>query len=90
MFLWVSLRHSSIVENHRSIRVLFIVRLNATSWACLQATRLKIIFHWKAQSVICFKSSFSSPADTLISRIIENKDVSSANNLILDDKLSEK
>ena len=35
-------------------------------------------------------SELSSHADTLISWITENKDMSSANNLTLDDKLSDK
>ena len=60
------------------------------SWDCLLASRLKIVFHWKAHSLIFFKSSLSSPADTLISWITENNDVSSATNLKLDDKLSDK
>ena len=57
MFLWVSLRHNSIVENQRRISVFFIFRLNITSWACLVASGLKIIFHWKAHSLIFFNSS---------------------------------
>ena len=66
---------------------MFFFRLNITSWACLLVCGLKIIFHWKA---LFFKSSLSSPADTLISWIAENKDASSANNLTLDDRLSNK
>ena len=63
---------------------------NITSWACLLASGLKTIFHWKAQSLIFFKSSLSYGADTIISWIAENKDVSSANTLTLEDKLSDK
>ena len=37
-----------------------------------------------------FKFSLSSPADTLIPWITENKDVPSVNNLTLDDRLLDK
>ena len=37
-----------------------------------------------------FKSSFRSPADTLISQTAENKDESLRNNLTIDDNMSDK
>ena len=56
-------------------------------------TSIRIKNHFPLKSPIAdffFKPSLSSPADTLISWIAENKDVSSANNLTLDDRLSSK
>ena len=68
----------------------FIFRLNITSWACLLAFGLKIIFHWKAHSLILFKFSLSSRTDRLILWITENKDIPLANNLTLDGRLLDK
>ena len=58
------------------------------SWACLQQSGLKVIFHWKAQSLIFLRSLFDSIADVFISCTTENRDVLSANSLALDDKPS--
>ena len=77
----------------------FIFRLHITSWARFSIW-IKIIFQWKGQSLIFFFqvfcqfshrwffSSLHSRADAVISRITENKNVSSINSLILDEKLS--
>ena len=64
--------------------------LNMISWACLLRSGLKVIFHWKAQSLIFFRSLFNSIADVFISCTTENREVSSANSLALDDKQSGK
>ena len=47
---------------------------------------MKFIFHWKAQLLILAKSLFSSFADVFLSYVMENKDVSSANSLALEER----
>ena len=59
-----------------------------TSWACLLGSRLKTIFHCSAHSRSFLKSLFSTFAVSKGSKISENKEVSSANNLTLLFKLS--
>ena len=51
---------------------------------------IKNHFPLKSPFTDFFKSSLNSPADMLVSWITKNKDVSSENNLTLDDKLSDK
>ena len=51
---------------------------------------LKLIFHWKAQLLILFKSSFKFYADKFLSNITEKRDVLSANSLGFETKSSEK
>ena len=70
--------------------LLFIFRINITSWVCLLRSGLKLIFHWKAKLLICLRSSFSFSAGRFTSWVTENKDVSSANSLTLDGKLLDK
>ena len=48
---------------------------------------LKLIFHWKAQLFILFKSWFNLFADKCLSFITENSDASSANSLEFEIKL---
>ena len=57
------------------------LREKITSWACLLEPELKLIFHWKAQLFILFKSWFSSFVDKCLSFITEKSDVSSVNSL---------
>ena len=64
--------------------------LNMISWACLLRSGLKVVFHWKAQSLIFFWPMSNSIADVSISCTTENREVSSANSLALDDKTSGK
>ena len=64
--------------------------LKMTSWACLLGSGLKLIFRWKAQSLIFFKSLFSSFAEVVMSCVTENRDVSSANNFALEDRSPDK
>ena len=51
---------------------------------------IKNHFLLKAQLLSFFQVSFNFPADSLVSWIIENKNVSSGKSLTLDDKLSNK
>ena len=55
--------------------------LNIISCACLPGPWLKLIFHWKFQLLINFRSLLISLAEVLTSWTTENKEVSSANKL---------
>ena len=91
MFLRVSLRDTILLLKTSSGWILlFILRLNTASSACLLTSTLKQIFHWKALLLIILTSSFSSLVDTFASWTTENKDVTSANTLTLDDNLLDK
>ena len=61
-----------------------------TSCACLLRSGLKLIFHWNAHLFIFFISSFKFFADKVISWTTEKKEVSSANSLGFEIKLSER
>ena len=61
-----------------------------TSSACLLGSGLKLIFHWNAHLFIFFRSSFKFFADKVISWTTENREVSSANSLGFEIKLSER
>ena len=65
--------------------------LDIIPWDWLLWSELKVIFHWKAKSLIFFRSLlFNSITDSLISWTTKNKKVSSANSLAFDDKSSHK
>ena len=64
--------------------------LTIISWACLLRSGLKVVFHWKAKSLIFFRSPFNSIADVFISCTTENREVSSEDSLVFDDKPSSK
>ena len=49
-----------------------------------------LIFHWKAQLLILFNSLFNSRAEVFLSCVTENRNVYSANNFAVEDKLSDK
>ena len=51
---------------------------------------LKLIFYSKTQSLIFFRSLFSSFAEVVMSCVTENKDVSSASNFPLEDRSPDK
>ena len=51
---------------------------------------MKVIFHWKVQSLIFFKSFFNSTADAFTSCTIKNREVSLASHLAFDNKPSDK
>ena len=61
-----------------------------TSWACLLAPGLKLIFHWKVQLFILLKSSFKFFAVKSLLCITEKSDVPSASSLGFEIKLSDK
>ena len=46
-----------------------------TSWACLVASGLKVIFHWNAQLLILFKSSLSYFPEALILCVPQRKEM---------------
>ena len=60
--------------------------LKMISWDYLLGSGLKLIFHWKTESLIFVKSLFSSFAEVVMSCVTENRDVSSANNFALEDR----
>ena len=60
-----------------------------TSSACLLGSGLILIFHWNAHLFIFFRSSSKFFADKVISCITENREVSWANSLGFEIKLSE-
>ena len=62
---------------------LFDLQLKMTTWACLLGSGLKLIFHWKAQLLTFFKSSFNPLAEVFISWTTENNDASSAKSIAL-------
>ena len=61
-----------------------------TCWACLLGLELKLIFRWTAQSLIFCKSLFSSFAEVVMSYATENRDVSSANHFVLENRSPDK
>ena len=85
MYLKVNLVNIIIAEKGGCV-TFFNFLLNMTSWACLLRSGLKVIFHWKAQSLIFFRLLFNSIADAFISCTTENREVSLANSLAFDDK----
>ena len=84
---WVTILLLKINEGWDSF---WILREKRTSWACLLGSGLKVIFHWKAQLFILFKSSFKFFADKSLSNITEKRDVSSANSLGFETRFSDK
>ena len=61
------------------------LREKTTSWACLETSGLKDIFHWYAHFDILSKSLFNCITDTLTSSTTENMDVSSAKSFTVED-----
>ena len=64
--------------------------LKMTSYACFVGSGLKLIFHWNAHLFISFRSLFTLLAVLSATLTVENRDVSSANNLGLLWRLSNK
>ena len=64
--------------------------LNITSWACWHEPGMKLIFHWKVQSLLFFKSLFTSFAAVVMSFLKENRDALSANSFALEGRSSNK
>ena len=67
-----------------------LLREKINSCACLVGSGLKFIFHWNAHSPIFFKSLFRSIFEASTFVTTEKSEVSSANNLGFDAKLSDK
>ena len=67
-----------------------LLREKITSWACLEISGLKLIFHWKAHFVILVKSLFKSFVAFLILCTVANNEVSSANSFGLHWRPSDK
>ena len=65
-------------------------RLKMTSCACFFGSGLKAICNWKIHLSIFAKSLFSSRAEALLSKITENKGVSSTNSLAFENYPSNK
>ena len=63
-----------------------ILREKMTSWACLEGSGLKLIFHWKPQLHILMKSFFNSFAYVFLLWTTEKGEVPSAKGQGLDDK----
>ena len=57
---------------------LWLLREKTTSWACLEKSGLKDVFHWYAHFDIFNKSLFNCIADTLTSSTTKNMDESLA------------
>ena len=68
----------------------WILREKITSWDCLLGCGLRLVFHWKAQLFILFKSSFKLFADKSLSNITEKRDVTSGKSLGFKTKFSDK
>ena len=85
------MRDNNIVENERRISGGFFHFPSKHNFLSL-FTSIWIKNHFPVKSPVSdfFKCLFSSPEDILISLITENKAESSADNLTLDDKLSDK
>ena len=83
MFLWKTFDLLNIRGGWR-IFLNFLVKINY--WAYLFGSVLKLIFFWKVHSFTVFKSLFRSLAEPWMSQTTENREVSSANSLILEDK----
>ena len=69
-----------LLKNKGRCATLFNLLLNMISWACLLQSELKVIFHWKAQSLIFFfRSLFITQKQMCVRCTNENIGVSSAN-----------
>ena len=83
---WVTMLLLTINESWDDFLIL---RKKRTSWGCLLGSWLKLIFHWKVQLFILFKSSFKFFADKSLSNTRE-RDVSTAKSLGFETKFSDK
>ena len=79
VFLWWNLLNGLLLKKIGRCTTFLVLRVKVTSYACLERSRLKLIFHWKAHSFISSKSAESCFAAAFFgSLIIVNKEVSSA------------
>ena len=70
-----------ITKFNQKVWLIHFFMLNIISCSYLLRSGLKLIFHWKTQLLVNFKSLLISLAEVLTSRTTENKVVPSANNL---------
>ena len=68
----------------------FVFLLKLTCWAWLLGSRIKLIFHGKAQFLITEKLSINSVPEVFLPWITENSDVSSAHILALEERAFDK
>ena len=62
-----------------------LLREKIISWACLEISALKLIFHWKVHFVVLVKSLFKSFVAILILCTVANSEISSVNSFGLQD-----
>ena len=91
MFLSKWLSHYIIIKKiNEGWDEFWILWEKITSWACFLGSGWKLIFHWKAQLFILFKSSFKLFADKSLSNITEKRVASSTNSLGCETRFSDK
>ena len=90
MFLTSSMCNWGFIEINNRVAIFGISPWKSTSWACLVMSGLNNIFHLCAYSEILLRSSFNIFAERVESCTVENKEVSSANNLTSEIKSSGK
>ena len=90
IFLESALLTRMLLKNISGWIFLVVFLLKMTSWACFVGSGLKLIFHWKAHLFISFRSLLGLLAVLSGTLTVENRDVSSANNLGLHWRLSDK
>ena len=87
---WVSDWVTILLKINEGWDDFWILREERTPWVWLLELGLKLIFHWKAQLFVLFKSSFKFFTDKYLSNITEKRDVSSTNTLGFKTRLSNK
>ena len=80
MFVHCSWTNRTVAEVHTWVEWLYFFLLIFIFCACLLGSGLKLIFNWKAQSLLNSRSVLISLAEALTSWTTENKEMSSANN----------
>ena len=85
---WLS--HYAVIKNQWRLRQFLNFGRKNNFLGLLIGSGLKLIFHWKAQLFILFKSSCKFSADKSLPNNTEKKDVSSANSLGFETKFSDK
>ena len=79
MFLGIRLSNWYVIKVKGRWDVIDLLREEITSWACLEISGLKLIFHWKADFGVLVKSLFKSFVALLILCTVANNEVSSTN-----------
>ena len=76
------------LKRNEGSEIFLVFLLKIISWAFFLDSGLKLIFQWKAQILILYKSLSNSFAEVSTLWITENEDVSSTNNFPFDDRPS--